>query len=169
MKNPKVTLLIWFLMLASLIYAGPWWFTLATPWRILSMTTAFLATCLLIVNYNLKNFGNFFRREVVSRLSPFAGDTSLVEEVVKWHTTFRRKMAFFLFLALVYWVTAVSACPVLEVPSQLYLYIAGWAIICLLLNEQIRTYILVSALMNELDLNVRPLSAGSKNVHRTSA
>lgn len=170
MKNPKLTLLAWFVVLASLIYAGSFWFALATQWRIVSLAGALLATCLLIVNYNLKNFGNFFRPEVVSKLGPFTGDTSLVDEVVRWHATFRRRMGFFLFLAIAYCVTALFACPVLKEPSQLYLYLTGWAVICHLLNEQIRTYILVSALMNELDLNVRSLSEGSKNgTHREAA
>ncbi len=158
MKNLKLTLLAWLLILVSVIYASSWWFSLTAPWRISSLAAVFVASFLLILNHSLKNFGNFFRSDVASSVGPFTGDSNLVDEVTRWHSNFKKRLFLFLFLILSYLVVTLMVCPVFKEVSQLYLYIVGWAVICLLVNEQIRTYLLVSALMNELghDIELSP-------------
>ncbi len=151
MKSRNFSLLAWFVLLASVVWLSPYWLTLAAMWRILSFVALLTATILILINYHLKNYGNFLNDDVAKELNPFSGDTSLLQDVLKWKSNFRRKIFLMGLLALAYVFAGVSACPHIGHVNELYLYVSGWTMVCLFVHEQVRTYLVVSALINELN------------------
>lgn len=143
MAKWNVTLMAWVMLLGAVIFFQNWWFPLATLWRIASLVALFVGSFLLILNYNLRNFG----KAIVGTIDGYKNDhaydeTSLVKEVLSDAMGFRRNIMLTALAAVVYVVAVATAAWRINNPADLFMYITGWALFCLIVDFQVRMQIL---------------------------
>ena len=148
LKNRSdIVYVIWFLILCFSVYFSHWWLLLSLSWRILSFMLLLAATGLLIVNSNLKAFGRIRaigadKAKIEENKSEMEIITKLVEEEVG------SRRSYFIIGAVIvaYLVAAISACLIIKSTNQFYLYIVGWALVCLVIDYQIRFHFMCKSL-----------------------
>lgn len=140
MKKLDHTLLAWFLLVGSVIFVSQGWLRLEPTWRIVSLSALYLASFLLIVQYSLAFLCDVQETRIgadknPSRLGPIDLQTILAE-----NPSFIRKLFLMAILAIAYTVATASACFHMTTVNELYSYISGWAVFCLIVDTQLRIH-----------------------------
>ncbi len=143
-KKWDVTLLAWFLVMGTTIFCSGWWLKLDWALRSISMLSVFVAAFFLILNFNLKSLGmGMLIEKAADSTEPLSQDDKLrIAKVLKQDTNHRRVLILFFIVALTYGLAAVSACVKIKSVEELYVYIVGWAVLCVFFDNQIRLHLL---------------------------
>jgi hypothetical protein len=124
----QMRLLAWFLVVGSVVIAERWWLPLSPVWRVVSLTLVFFTSLFLMADHYLKNFDI---KRLFSSNTP--DDKKSTDDPL--HIGHMRRDIMAMALGLVAYLIAVySACYKISTVNELYMYIAGWAVLCLILD-----------------------------------
>ncbi|MBI4405418.1 MAG: hypothetical protein HY537_14735 [Deltaproteobacteria bacterium] len=149
MRRWDITLVLWFFVLALIVFINPWWFPLAWQWKVTSIVGAFVGSFFLLLNYNIKTYGtSIFGKDNNRFLSD--REQLAVADILKSNLSFRRTMCLLSLVALAYLVATVAGIGRVTTRTELYLYVTGWAVICLIFDLQIRVHLMCNLLKKML-------------------
>lgn len=145
MKKNDLNLALWFLVLVSLVFVSRWWFPLDSTMRMVSLTATFVASFFLLLNHQIKTFGKTLMvGEEGQAISEH--DRKTVIHLLSWNQGFRRVMALMSILALAYLAWILKNIEQIQRPLDLYFYIAGWTLLCLIFDFQMKLHLLCNLL-----------------------
>jgi hypothetical protein len=135
--------MFWFLITLSIVMMSAWWLNLTAAYRMISLISMLVASFLLLLNYNVKTFGRsiFQRSDHEGELS--VGEQRSVANILHSETHYRRKLFLITVCAIAYAAALLSAAPRIKTQNELFTYVLGWPILCLIFDMQIRTHLLV--------------------------
>lgn len=139
MNRLNHTLFAWLLFISSIIYISRTWLSLPPTWRIVSLCSVYIGSFFLIMTYTSRSLLVSRPGEGSDKESP---KTFSILELFSKDVSLRLPLILIGLLAVVYMVATSSACFHMTSVNDIYPYIVGWGVICLIFDSQIKSHML---------------------------